>query len=84
MDTTSFQSPPRLPWLVEWQSEGTGPNSITVSLMDPDNGSEVNMIVDQSGTGELGGVNLVLGNTGTFYLHVEGPEAGWTVWIQQQ
>ncbi|MCH8116382.1 MAG: hypothetical protein IIB25_13000 [Chloroflexi bacterium] len=83
-DTAIFVSPPNLPWMIEWEAEGTGPNSIVVTLMDPDNGSEILEIVSDSGTGQVGGVNLVWGSMGTFYLKIEGPEAAWKIWIRQQ
>ena len=84
VDTATFVSPPRLPWLIEWEAEGTGPNSIIVTLMDPDSRTEVNEVVSDTGTGQIGGVNLVFGNMGTFYLKVEGPDDGWKIWITQQ
>jgi|GEM_PF-1970951 hypothetical protein len=83
VETESFTSPSRLPWLVEWEAKGTAANSIEIFLMDPESGTEVNMIVDDSGTGQIGGANLVQGNIGTFYLRVEGPDAGWEIWIYQ-
>jgi len=83
-ETKNFISPPRLPWLIEWDAKGQGANSITVTLMDPESKTAVNELVSDSGTGDIGGVNLVVGNLGTFYLKVEGPESGWTIWITQQ
>jgi hypothetical protein len=62
---------------------GTGANSIKVTLMDPESRTDVNVIVDDSGTGQIGGANLVQGNMGTFYLLVEGPDTGWEIWIYQ-
>jgi hypothetical protein len=84
VDTGIFTSPPRLPWLIEWETKGVGANTITVSLMDPESSTEVKELVNDSGTGEIGGVNLVIGNLGTFYLHIEGPVEGWTVSVRQQ
>ena len=83
-DTNSFRSPPRLPWAIEWDAKGEGANTITVSLMDPGSETEVNEVINDVGNGPLGGVNLVIGNTGTFYLHIEGPLDGWTIWVRQQ
>jgi len=83
-ETSEFVSPPNLPWFIEWEAEGSGPNTITVTLMDPDSYTEVNVIVSDTGTAQIGGVNLVVGNIGTFYLMVEGPDAGWKIWITQQ
>ena len=83
-DTAIFDSPPNLPWLIEWEARGAGPNSIVVTLMDPYNGSELIELVSDSGTGQVGGVNLVWGSMGTFYLKIEGPEAAWKIWIRQQ
>jgi hypothetical protein len=70
--------------LIEWETKGVGANTITVSLMDPESSTEVKELVNDSGTGEIGGVNLVIGNLGTFYLHIEGPVEGWTVSVRQQ
>ncbi len=84
METGQFRSPPNLPWMIEWETQGEGSNSITVTLMDPESRTEVNEIVTDVGSGPLGGVNLVWGNMGTFYLKVEGPDAGWKIWIRQQ
>ena len=83
-DTEEFDSPPLAPWLIEWESEGTGPNSIIVSLMAPDNREEIREIVNDTGTGQIGGAKLVIGNLGRFFLHIEGPQAGWKIWITQQ
>ena len=83
IDTAIFDAPPNLPWLIEWAAEGTGANAIVVTLMDPDSNTEVNVIISDTGTGQIGGVNLVVGNMGTFYLKVEGPDAGWKIWIRQ-
>ncbi|MEE8046002.1 MAG: hypothetical protein V3T49_04105 [Dehalococcoidia bacterium] len=82
-ETDVFVSPPQLPWIIEWEAEGTGPNILNVTLMDPHSDTVVNGIVDDSGTGQIGGANLVPGNMGSFYLLVEGPEEGWTIWIYQ-
>jgi hypothetical protein len=30
------------------------------------------------------GTELVYGNMVTFYLRVEGPESGWSIWVSQQ
>ncbi|MCI0833996.1 MAG: hypothetical protein J4O01_07885 [Chloroflexi bacterium] len=84
MDTVVFDSPPKLPWIIDWVAEGTGPNSMVVTLMDPDNGSVVLEIVSKSGNGQLGESALIWGSMGTFYLQVEGPDAGWTIRITQQ
>ena len=72
-----------MPWIIEWVAEGTGANSINVTLKDPESDTEVNNLVDDSGTGQIGGAKLVPGNLGTFFMLVEGPEAGWTIWIYQ-
>lgn len=82
-DTGTFVSPPNLPWVIEWDAKGPGANSIVVTLYDPETGEALNEIINDSGTGDIGGVNLVPGNKGTFYLRVEGPETGWTIWIRQ-
>ncbi|MCZ6538526.1 MAG: hypothetical protein O6922_01700 [Chloroflexi bacterium] len=84
VDTAIFDSPPNLPWLIEWEAHGAGQNSIVVTLMAPDNGSELLELVSDSGTGQIGGVNLVWGSMGAFYLKVEGPDTGWNVWVRQQ
>ena len=83
-DTAEFVSPPLQPWLIEWVSEGNGPNTIVVSLMAPDNREEIREIVNDTGTGQIGGVNLVIGNLGSFFLHIEGPQGEWKIWITQQ
>lgn len=69
--------------IIEWEAEGSGSNTMNVTLKDPESDTVVNNIVDDSGTGQIGGANLVKGNMGTFFLLVEGPEEGWTVWIYQ-
>jgi hypothetical protein len=56
---------------------------MNVTLKDPESDTVVNNIIDDSGTSQIGGANLVKGNMGTFFLLVEGPEEGWTVWIYQ-
>tara|TARA_B100000470_G_C19662152_1_gene333612 strand:+ start:371 stop:550 length:180 start_codon:yes stop_codon:yes gene_type:complete len=56
---------------------------MNVTLKVPGSDTVVNNIVDDSGTGQIGGANLVKGNMGTFFLLVEGSEEGWTVWIYQ-
>ena len=84
VDTATFDSPPNLPWLIEWEARGAGQNSIVVTLMDPYNGSELLELVSDSDAGQIGGVNLVWGSMGTFYLKVEGPDDGWKIWITQQ
>ncbi|MDP6668134.1 MAG: hypothetical protein QF357_12190 [Dehalococcoidia bacterium] len=84
VETESFLSPQHLPWVIEWVAEGIGPNSITVTLWDPEGRIELIEVISDTGTGQIGGTNLVVGNMGTFYLLVEGPEAGWTIWIRQQ
>ncbi len=45
-------------------------------LVDPEDGSELIEIVSDSGTGQIGGINLVVVNTGTFFLRIERPESG--------
>ncbi|MBN4064272.1 hypothetical protein JYU04_00895 [Dehalococcoides mccartyi] len=70
--------------MIEWVAEGVGANSITVTLMDPDSKTEIIELVSDSGTGQIGGVKLVVGNLGVFYLKVDGPASGWTIWITQQ
>lgn len=52
--------------------------------MDPNDDSELIVLVDGSGTGQIGGTELVYGNMGTFYLKIEGPDDDWSVWIRQQ
>ncbi len=84
VETELFSSPPSLPWVIEWEAEGVGANSITVTLMDPESRTEIIELVSDSGTGQIGGINLVVGNMGTFFLKVEGPESGWTIWVRQQ
>ncbi len=84
VETAIFETPPRLPWLIWWEAEGTGPNSIVVTLMDPDTQTEITELISDSGTGQIGGANLFWANMGTFYLKIEGPDAGWKVWITQQ
>lgn len=84
LDTEEFSSPPNLPWVIEWEAEGSGANSINVSLMDPLTKGEIIELVADSGTGQIGGINLVVGNIGTFFLRIDGPEAGWKIWIRQQ
>ena len=54
---------------------------MNVTLKVPGSDTVVNNIVDDSGTGQIGGASLVKGNMGTFFLLVEGSEEGWTVWI---
>jgi len=83
-NTEVFDSPPKLPWVIDWVAEGTGPNSMVVTLMDPDNDSELLEIVSKTGNGQLGESSLIWGSMGTFYLKVEGPDAGWQIWIKQQ
>ena len=70
--------------MIWWEAEGVGSNTIVVTLMDPDNGSELIELVRNTGTGQIGGAQIVYGNMGTFYLKVEGPDAGWQIWIKQQ
>ncbi len=84
VETAIFETPPRLPWIIWWEAEGTGPNSIVVTLMDPDSQTAITEIISVSGTGQIGGAKLFWANMGTFYLKIEGPEAGWEVWITQQ
>jgi len=83
-DTPEFDSPPFAPWVIEWESDGTGFNSIIVRLMAPDNRLEIREIVNDTGTGQIGGANLIVGNLGRFFLRVEGPGADWKIWITQQ
>ena len=84
VETAVFDSPPNLPWVIEWEAQGVGANTITAMLVDPEDGSELIEIVNDSGTGQIGGINLVVGNMGTFFLRIEGPESGWSIWIRQQ
>jgi hypothetical protein len=52
--------------------------------MDPDTQTEITELISDSGTGQLGGAYLFWANMGTFYLKIEGPDAGWKIWITQQ
>ena len=70
--------------MIEWEAEGQGANMIKVTLMDPNDGSELIELINDSGTGQIGGINLVVGNMGDFYLKIEGPDSGWSIWIRQQ
>ena len=70
--------------MLEWEAQGVGANTIIVTLMDPNDDSGLIEIVNDSGTGQIGGINLVVGNMGTFFLRIEGPESGWSIWIRQQ
>ncbi len=81
-DSAVFVSPAHLPWEIEWLSEGTGPYTFVMTLMDADGNVEIVELVSDSGNGPLGGVVFIFGNMGTFYLRVEGPEAGWTIWVR--
>jgi len=83
VETDNFASPPNLSWVIEWEAQGTGTNTITVMLVDPEDGAEFIEIVNDSRTGQIGGSKLVVGNKGTFFLRVEGPESGWKTWIRQ-
>jgi hypothetical protein len=69
--------------MIEWEAEGTGPNSINITLKDPESDTVVNDIVADTGTGQIGGKKVINSNKGTFYLLVEGPEEGWKIWIYQ-
>jgi hypothetical protein len=84
VETDDFDSPPNLPWVIEWDAKGQGANSIVVTLMDSDSRTEIIELISDSGTGDIGGVNLVVGNIGRFFLRIEGSEVGWTIWIRQQ
>ncbi len=81
-DTASFESPSHLPWEIEWQVDGTGINSVVLTLMDADGDAELAEIISDTGSGPLGGVTLIFGNMGTFYVKVEGTEADWTIWVR--
>ena len=52
--------------------------------MDPDELTEIVELVSDSGTGQIGGANLFWANMGTLYLKIDGPDAGWKIWITQQ
>jgi len=67
VETAVFDSPPNLPWGIEWVAQGEGANTFKAMLVDPEDGTE-----------------LVYGNMVTFYLRVEGPESGWSIWVSQQ
>jgi hypothetical protein len=70
--------------VIEWEAQGVGVNTITVTLMDPNDDSGLIDIVNDSGTGQIGGINLVVGNIGTFFLRIEDPDSGWKIWNRQQ
>ena len=57
---------------------------MAVTLMDPGNDTELLEIVSKTGNGQLGETSLIWGSMGTFYLKVEGPDAGWQIVIKQQ
>ena len=83
-ETEIFDSPPNLPCVIEWEAQGEGANTNTAMLVDPEYGSELIELINDSGTGQIGGINLVVGNMGTFFLRIEDPDSGWKIWIRQQ
>ena len=60
VETETFDSPPRLPWLIEWVAEGVGANSITVTLMDPESRTELIELVSDTGIGQSAALILSL------------------------
>lgn len=51
--------------------------------MESVDSTEILEIVNATDSGPIWGINWVVGNMGRFYLRVEGPEEGWTIWIRQ-
>jgi hypothetical protein len=81
-DSASFVSPGHLPWELDWQVKGEGPNTFTVWLVDADGDVLLSQLFSETGTGQIGGVHFVYGNMGTFYLRVQGTMTDWTFWIR--